>query len=175
MKTFRSFVAMLVVFGATLISSPASASLIGDTISASGNSVVPPAATIGSGTEFSGVWKYINFDFDADTLTVSSINYLSSWSGFGSYTFSGFDETINAVSLASNAGFAAYTGFITNFSFTADSITFDFNAGGVSNPIQGAVAVFNITSAAEVPEPSMLALLGLALAGLIVARRRKMV
>jgi hypothetical protein len=176
LRAFRSTAAMLCMLGATVVSNPASASLIGETISGSGLTLSPTVATIGAGVEFSGVNNgpgsddTIDFDFGANTLTISSKNFLTAWFGMGTFTFGGFDEIIKSFSLTSNTGFSA--NFITDYSFTSDSITLNMDFGLVTNSQQGDVAVFNINSNAEVPEPTSLALIGLALAGVSCVRRR---
>jgi hypothetical protein len=58
MKAFRSGVATMCVLSVAVVSSPASASLIGDTISANGDWLSPITATIGAGVEFKGIIGY---------------------------------------------------------------------------------------------------------------------
>lgn len=170
--TIKSIATSLLFVGAAAVSTFANATLVGDTISANGNSLGPASATIGSGVEFKGISSFLDFDFGANTLTVSSTRGLLGWSGFGTYTFSGFDDVITSLSLASNSGFTASGStalFTSNFGFTDHAMTFNFNSGGVSN---GAVAVFNINRSA-VPEPETLGLFGVALLALAVSRRSK--
>lgn len=163
MKIFRAAASIFCVLGTVVVSSTASASLIGDTISASGLMLNPTSATIGAGVEFVGLGGYpLDFDFGANTLTISSKGGLNNWWGYGPYTYSGFDDTITSFSLVSNTGFVA--NFLDDFSFTSNSITLNMNLGSVTNVEQGDVAVFSINSIAAVPEPSSLVLMGLALA-----------
>ena len=112
-----------------------------------------------------GVGGFLQFDFGASTLTISD-GVVSSWSAFGNYVFSGFDQTITGLSIASNTGFSG--SIVNNFSFTSNSITFDFNPS--SQRTADSVLVFNIQ---QVPEPATLALLGLGLAGLGFSRRKQ--
>lgn len=169
MNKFRTLLAALSV-AAAAFSGSAHASLIGDSINASGISLGPASATIGAGNEFTGISGYISFDFGADTLTVTSHNSLSGWSGFGNYVFTGFDDIINSFTLLSNNGFNA--SFISDFSFSANSLTLNMNTGSVANWQTGATAVFGI-NAAQVPEPQALLLMlsALGLMGAISRRR----
>src|SRR6266571_316262 len=77
-----------------LVTIPAQATLIGDTINGTGTFLAPGSATIGAGVEFTGIIGFINFDFGADTLTLTPTAGFIGWGGFGNYVFSGFDEVI---------------------------------------------------------------------------------
>jgi hypothetical protein len=160
-----AFAACVVAAG---FSTSANASLLGDTIYASGTTLGPASAVIGSGIEFSGISNYIKFDFGADTLTLTSTANVS-WSDFfATYLFSGFDEKITGFNIASNKGF--YGNVLTNFSFTPNSISVNMAGGRADSTGR---LVFNITTAsAAVPEPTTVALFGLGLLGFAASRRK---
>ncbi len=144
------------------------ATLIGDTITATGYDISPANVTIGDGVEFLGISNYLNFDFGASTLTISD-TVLGGWSGFGNFVFSEFDETLTGVTIASNSGF--YGSIVDSFSFDAHSITLDMSDSGRS---WESVLVFNIaTETAPVPEPATMLLFGTGLAGLVGAQLRR--
>jgi hypothetical protein len=145
----------------------ANPSLIGDTIIASGSYLSSSTATVGNGIEFTGIIGYINFDFGADTLTLTPASTTLSWGGFGTYTFTGFSTPISSFNIASNDGFFGTE--ITNYSFTPNSISIDMDYGYA---LYGTKLVYNI-EVAKVPEPETFALLGIGLLGFALARRNK--
>ena len=168
----KSIIAALALVVITSLAASANATLIGSTVTTNGYSLSPSSSTIGSGVEFIGVWGNINFDFGADTLTVTP-NQGVSWWGFGNYVFSGFNDPITSFSIASNTGFTG--SIVDNFSFTSNSITLDMSSassGGSNTEL-----VFDINGSgttAPVPEPGTIALLGLGMAGLAIFGKRRM-
>jgi hypothetical protein len=165
--TFAAIVGSLMLSTTPVRANP---NLIGVTVTATGTDLSPPTATIGPGIEFTGISGDMNFDFDANSLTVTSQGNLTGWGGFGPYTFSGFTEPITSLSIGSNNGFAGK--IVDNFSFTTDSITLDMSDGSVNSA--GGTLVFNINSSTNsVPDAgSSLAMLGGSLIGLAALRRR---
>jgi hypothetical protein len=71
MNNFKKVV-LAAVMGVVGFLTSAHASLIGQTISASGTALSPNCATIGDGVEFTAILGHLNLDFDSDTLTVST-------------------------------------------------------------------------------------------------------
>ena len=150
-------------------SSISEASLIGDTIYASGSGLSPTSATIGNDIEFIGIRGSINFDFAANTLIITH-NGDVFWSTWGDYVFSDFDTEITGVSITENIGFGGSV--VDRFSFTSDSITLDMQ--GSSRALgEDAILVFDIETATVVPIPSAVWLFGSGLIGLIGFARRK--
>ncbi len=166
----RAIVATIIIAAVTFaFLLPAGATLIGDTITATGYQLGPGTATIGAGIEFiaGDSIDLLNFDFDAGTLTVTRPGTtVLSYYDFGDYVFSDFDDIITGLSVASNTGFTGPIG--SNLRFAAHSITLDMS-GGIAHVDD--VLVFNITTE-PIPEPTTVLLLGSGLVGLAGFRRR---
>jgi len=161
----------LVLAGLLASSTVLNASMIGDTIIASGNDIGSLGsfnkwAVIGHGDEFLGISAGLVFDFDENSLTVTG-DSLSGWHGYGDFVFSGFDDTITGFTIASNTGFAG--SIVNNLRFDEHSITLDMS--GATRSL-GSVLVFNITTATPVPLPSSALLLGSGLLMLGLVRRK---
>lgn len=190
MSHFKKIILAAVVAAAGICSS-AQASLIGNTITATGAGLHPTTATIGSTKEFAisattDPWwdwnptyrDYIVFDFGASTLTITTPIQGFSWGDWGKYVFSGFTDTITGVTSASeqNFGTSGKNDFVNDLAFTAHSITFDLDGGSSQN--KNSTLVFNIATTPaggggnSVPEPTTVALLGLGLLGFAASRRK---
>jgi hypothetical protein len=169
MSSLRSTIVLAAALVGVVGISPARASLIGDTVTATGFNLFPGSATIGAGVEFAGVSSYISFDFAADTLTLLPVGDLIGFESFGFYVFGAFDDTILNVSIATNTGFSGSV--VQNFSYDAHSITLDMSSTQIA---EGAQLVFHIqTAPAGVPDTASSAmLLGFALGSCVHARSR---
>ena len=157
---------------ASVFTTSVDASLIGDTITATGENLFVSgtdltSTTIDSNIEFTGINSFMNFDFDVNTLTITGTPVL--WRGFGDYVFSDFDVNIIGVSILTNTGFSGT--IVDNFSFNSNSITLDMSD---STRSQGSTLVYNIqTSLVVVPIPASIWLFGTGLFGLISMAKRK--
>ncbi len=139
--------------------------MIGDTITGAGLALSPSTPVIiDNSVEFGGILGELTFDFSEGELTISKPTGLgTSWSDFGDYVFSGFDDEITGFALDSNSGFNP-SSFITDNSFTSSSLTLVMSPGSAGGHAQ---ATFTITQNSAVPEPSIGSLLGISLIGLV--------
>lgn len=161
----------------TIVSSPAKAGLIGETVSvdyhwptlgsvyiSSGNAVV------GAGVEFAGIGGFgPAADIADDSFTIT---YNQQWNLAGSGPFDGLvlsslTADITGISIGSNT-----FGFVPTVTFDSQHVYVN-QFGAAFLPAGGSLTV-NLEFAAEaVSEPGMLILMGLGLAGLGYARRKR--
>ncbi len=126
----------------------------------------------------------VDIDGATGTLTLFAIDGTPAGAGnyeYGTIEITGFDSAITAFGFDSDSGlFSATDPFGTGAivpgavtSFTASSVRIDFAAPGTQFVIaDGGTMTFRIGTAAAVPEPGSLALVGAAVLGLGLARRR---
>ncbi len=138
----------------------------------------PVTAVVGAGVEFSdGQFTPFfgpTFDFADDTITITHAQTGHSAGTFNGYQFTDILSSISGISGVSvgsdSTGF--FSGDLSRIFFDADNIWINFeslNFGGQNNP----TIVLNVQFAGDVPEPGIIALLGLGMAGLAASRRRK--
>lgn len=159
----------------------ARASLIGDQIFAVGTGLAPATAFVGAGPEFVGYGDFINFDFDANTLTLSATADLIAVGSccvpvddHGVYFFSGLDWLDFPFGVITDV---VARGPISGSAFTVVSVVdhgfgLEMFAGGIGPNL---FLVYDISvDHAPVPEPSTLTLLavGLGMLGFVTRRRR---
>ena len=173
MKT--TSICAVLLLGSLCFPSYSRAQLLGDTITGTGNGLTPASATIGGGVEFTiqGIsFTVANFDFGASTLTLTTgAPNTGGISNGGNFVFSGFDTAITGISVGTNQG---WSGTVLTPTFTAGSITVNLDSAqiAISAPAPRAL-VYNIQTGSSVPDTGgTVGILGGALAGLLVLRRR---
>lgn len=175
---WKTLAAALLMTAAGTLAAPANATLMGNTVTATGTGLGPSAAVVAAGAEFTGIAGAINFDFGANTLTLTRIlnGGPLSWTGWGNYTFSGFTDVITGFSVNPLLSQQFSGSPLSDFSFGAHSLTINFDAFGTQN--KNSILVYNIATtsaitATPIPEPATTAIFGLGLLGIAIARKRK--
>lgn len=157
------------IFFSFIFTSQASATIVGDEITATSDNFIAVAIIdpiIGDGSEFSHIHGGLEFDFYEGILDIISINGVG-WGNWGSVTFTGFTDIITDFSFL---GGAINGDPRTLFGFTSDSLTITLGDG--SSGALGVIASYAIGTT-SVPEPSAIALMGLGLLGFVATRRRR--
>jgi hypothetical protein len=161
----------------TMASAPAKAGFIGETVSvdyhwptlgsvylSSGNAVV------GAGVEFSSIGSFgpaADIADESFTITYSNTWHLSGGAAFDGLVLTAMTADIIGVSIDSNT-----FGFVPTLTFDGQHVYVN-QAGAAFLPAGASLTVNVEFAAAEIPEPAALTIIGLGIAGLAIARRRR--
>ncbi len=185
----------LLLAGGIFLSGPVKATtLIGDQITGTGLGLNNSTAVVndGSGEEFtvenssydstnddSSPYLFI-FDFNRAGLNFYWEDDSNVIEMAGFYTFSGFDNVITGFELVNGDDFTPGSTLLTDYSFTADTITINLNYLKNAYDDFGGYAYYKITladpsqpSPSHTPEPATAVLFEIGLLGLACAARRK--
>lgn len=178
-----------IIAASLAISAAANAGYLGQTVQATASfpTLVAPSTTagpiisvVGAGVEFSnGQFTPFfgpSFDFADTTITITHTLTAHSSASFNGYTFFDVFSTIDAIIgvsiLSDTTGF--FSGDPSRVFFDADNVYVNFESLSFSGQPNPPVIVLGVQFANQnVPEPVSIALFGLGLAGLGIARRKK--
>ena len=177
MKLIRTLLASL----AACMSLAANATLIGDSVHIAQNYPIigsehyPANAVVGGGVEFNwgGVYS-VNIGANTIDIIFGNVSFVDVPSGGNNHN----GPLITGLNDSSGNPLTGFSAFATNSIFTASNIIFGsdyigFNLDGMSFQTGQSIHVDLNFGAQNVPEPSTLVLLGLALVGVAARSRRR--
>jgi hypothetical protein len=176
MNVSRSGLAVAASLVAALCAAPAYAGLLGSTVTTGeyypGSATVcsfcpaPTTTTVTGGPVYNNAFDgYVSvFDTQVTWTSYETVTYSTS-------SFNGFELTFSGAPTIANVTLDSATTLVpTGFTFTGDSVW--LNLSGLS-AVDGEQTILDVTTAASVPEPFTLSLMGLGLAAVGFARRKR--